>query len=97
MTYSFHPEARRELEQAIDYYEGRASGLGYEFSLEVHSAIQRIADFPEAWEQMCPGIRRCMLKRFPYAVLYSTDREHTYILAVMHLHRRPGYWADRVD
>ena len=37
-----------------------------------------------------------LVESFPYAVLYSTDREHTYILAIMHLHRRPGYWQDRL-
>jgi hypothetical protein len=51
MTYSFHPAARRELKEAIDRYEGRDAGLGYEYSVEVHNALQRIADFPEAWEQ----------------------------------------------
>jgi plasmid stabilization system protein ParE len=96
MTYSFHPEARRELEMAAGYYEGCATGLGFDFSLEVHNAIQRIADFPSAWEELRPGIRRCLLKRFPYAVLYSSDGEHTYVLAIMHLHRRPGYWQDRL-
>jgi len=28
MNYSFHPEAEKELNEAIDYYEGCKNGLG---------------------------------------------------------------------
>lgn len=39
MTFAFHPEAETEFYAAIDYYERCASGLGYDFSAEVYSAI----------------------------------------------------------
>ncbi len=95
MSYSFHPEARSEFEEAIDYYEGREVGLGYDFAVEVHHAIQRIVDYPEGWAELEHGIRRCLVRRFPYGVLYAVHEDEIVILAVMHLHRRPGYWRDR--
>lgn len=72
MSYSFHPEARSEFEQAIDYYEDREAGLGLDFATEIHSTIQRIVDYPEAWAELERGVRRCMVRRFPYGVLYAT-------------------------
>ncbi len=42
MTFSFHPEAEAEFNKAIDYYEEIESGLGFDFVIEVNSAIQRI-------------------------------------------------------
>lgn len=39
MKYSFHPEAEIEFIEAIGYYEERESGLGYDFAIEVYSAI----------------------------------------------------------
>ena len=51
MRFSFHPEAEEELNQAIDYYEDREPGLGYDFALEVYAAIQPIVKFPKAWGQ----------------------------------------------
>ena len=36
MKFSFHPEAVRELENAIEYYENMERGLGYDFALEVY-------------------------------------------------------------
>jgi hypothetical protein len=46
MKYSFHPEAKEELFEAINYFEKCRSGLGLEFSREIFSTIQRIIHFP---------------------------------------------------
>ncbi len=49
MTFSFHPEAESEFYEAIDYYEDCESGLGYDFSIEVLTAIQNMVNYPTAW------------------------------------------------
>lgn len=95
MNYFFHPEAEKELIEAVDYYEGIELGLGYDFALEVFSAIQKSADFPDAWTPLKDKIRRSILKRFPYGIIYSKERKGLFILAIMNLHRRPNYWKDR--
>ena len=95
MMYSFHPEAKAEFLEAIDYYEGCANGLGYDFSIEVHSAIQNILIHPAAWPVLEEDVRRCLTNRFPYGILYSIEPDGVFILAVMHLHRIPGYWKHR--
>lgn len=71
MKYSFHPEAENEFLYAIEYYENCEEGLGYEFALEVYSTIERTIDHPKAWPIFKDGIRRCMVSRFPYGILYS--------------------------
>ncbi len=95
MSCSFHPEARAEFLRAIDYYEGCAAGLGRDFATEVHGTVQRIVDFPGAWPELKGDIRRCMVRRFPFGVIYVSRGDDVVVLAVMHLHRRPGYWLDR--
>lgn len=97
MTCSFHAEAAREFEKAIEYYEVREAGLGFDFASEVRGAIQRIVDYPEAWGELQPGVRRCLVRRFPYGVVYAIHSSQIIILAVMHLRRRPGYWRDRTE
>jgi len=47
--------------------------------------------FPEAWSKMSENTRRCLVNRFPYGVIYSTNEEEIIILAVMQLNREPGY------
>lgn len=95
MKYSFHPEAEEEFLQAIDYYEDCKKGLGYEFSVEVYLAIQRAVTFPFAWQVITGDIRRVLVHKFPYGVLYSVEAKKIFIIAIMHLHREPFYWKKR--
>jgi plasmid stabilization system protein ParE len=96
MSYRFHPEAEAELNLSIDYYESIEPGLGYDFALEVYETIQRVVDFPKAWTTLDGEVRRSLVKRFPYGVLYSEEADGILILAVMNLHRAPDYWKHRV-
>ena len=95
MSFSFHPEAEEELRAAIDYYEDREAGLGYDFSLEVFTAIQNIIAQPNAWPVMEDDVRRCLVNRFPFGVLYSLEPTTVFVVAVMHQRRRPDYWRSR--
>jgi hypothetical protein len=96
MSYRFHPEAEVELNLSIDYYESIEPGLGYDFAIEVYDTIQRVLEFPKAWTILDGEVRRSLVKRFPYGVLYSEDAGDILILAVMNLHRAPDYWKHRV-
>jgi hypothetical protein len=96
MMYGFHPEAEAEFLDAIEYYEGCKLGLGYEFAIEVHSTIENILSYPNAWTILEDDIRRCQVRRFPYGIVYSQDGDVIFVLAVMHLHRDPDYWKNRV-
>ena len=95
MNFSFHPEAEEEFNKAIDYYEDIELGLGYDFALEVYSTIQLSVEFPKAWAVLEGEVRRCLVKRFPYGILYSEEENGISILAVMNLHCKPDYWNHR--
>jgi len=95
MNYSFHPQAQVEFERAIEYYETCQKGLGYDFAIEIHNTIQNVINFPDTWPVLRLSIRRCLVRRFPYGILYSIEPEGIIILAVMHLHRSPNYWKHR--
>ncbi len=97
MRVIFSPEARLEFEEAERYYNRQVQGLGERFRAEVGSALPRI----RAWPLSCPrehgDIRRLILSRFPYKLLYSVEVDHIYVIAVAHQHREPNYWIDRID
>lgn len=95
MTFRFHPEAERELREAVEYYEDIEPGLGYDLSVEVYFAVQRAVTYPQAWSVLDGDIRRVLVRRFPYGVLYSEQEGSLLIIAVMNLHREPGYWKGR--
>jgi plasmid stabilization system protein ParE len=95
MTYSFHEEAEKELFLTVDYYEKLQKGLGLRFSKQVSDAIKIICEFPLAFPKIDLKTRRCLVNKFPFGILYQTNEENIRIIAVMHLHRKPGYWKNR--
>jgi plasmid stabilization system protein ParE len=92
---SYHRLARRELSEAAQYYESESPGLGAAFLDEVERCTSAIANFPEAGPLITETIRRRLVLRFPYALLYSIKPDRVRVLAVMNLKRRPMYWVGR--
>jgi hypothetical protein len=43
-----------------------------------------------------PEIRRSLLARFPYTIVYGIDAQTIIVIAVAHTHREPRYWIDRL-
>jgi toxin ParE2 len=89
--------AEIELDHAIRWYESLAPGLGDAFLIEVLAATDRIVRYPEAWQSLDEGVRRCRLSRFPYGLIYTIENGDILVLAVAHLHRKPDYWRDRLQ
>ena len=69
--------------------------MGLDFAAEVREAIERAFAMPLAWIQIEPGIRRVLVHRFPFAVLYAENDGGLFVLAVMHLRRASDYWIHR--
>lgn len=89
--------AQAELDEAITWYAEQAPGLGDAFLIEALKTIQLIENFPQAWHPLTPLIRRCRLRRFPSSVVYTQDGTDLLVLAIAHQHRKPGYWAHRLN
>lgn len=96
MNYSFHSLARKELIDAIDYYNECQDKLGLIFAEEVYKSIQLILQFPQAWSPFSKNTRRCIMNRFPYGIIYQEIKNKILIIAVMQLNREPLCWHKRV-
>ncbi len=95
MKVSYHPKAADEYDEAIDYYEDCQTGLGKQLTQEIDASIKLILTFPTAWTLLEGEIRRILIRRFPFGLLYISRNDEIYILAVMHLNRNPNYWKER--
>jgi hypothetical protein len=87
------------MDEAYEHYEGQMSGLGSDFLNEVLTTFKRIKLNPESWSPFSKRTRRCLMKRFPYGIIYQIreNDDELLIVAIAHLHRRPGYWKDRIE
>jgi len=92
----FISPANNELDEAVRYYDHQLPGLGFRFFQEVSAAIDRIRFMPEAWTKIGERTRRCLLKGFPYALLYIIEPSEILITAVANLHRNPEHYNDRI-
>ena len=95
MRVIFSYYAKLELDDATCYYDLEYQGLGQRFKKEVRGAARRISEYPEAWSIERGEVRKCLLHKFPYKLLYSIEEDHVFIIAVAHQHRKPDYWIDR--
>ena len=84
MPVRFLQIAEIELDEAMQWYESQAPGLGEAFLIEVLSAVHRISLYLEAWHPLDEQVRRCRLNRFPFGLIYTVGR------AVIPLARLPA-------
>lgn len=96
MKVIFHPEASEEKLESARFYEARSEGLGWDFLASVEETTRRIEQFPEAGPVERASIRKRIVPGFPFTILYEVQGDQIFIAAVMHQHRRPGYWRERV-
>ena len=97
MIYEFHPEAEQEFIDAAAYYERNVTGLGERFGSEVRYTIERLLEYPDLGSPIDADLRRLMLTRFPFFLIYSFTTDLLWVVAVAHARRRPGYWRSRVN
>ncbi len=86
------PAAERDIAGAFTWYRQRSEGAAEAFRLEVFDIVDRLADMALTRAADGDGLRKRILKRFPYTVFYEVDRAQVTVLAVAHQRRRPGYW-----
>lgn len=92
----FHAEAEAEFRAAIRYYDEERAGLGAEFQEEIEQAVDQIVRMPGAFSPYGEeGLRKYVVRRFPYSVFYLELDEMIWIAAVAHQRRLPRYWVHR--
>jgi len=96
MKVRFLIPAQSEVDDAVAWYDSQSRSLGIQFLDDLDRTVRRIVAYPFASTKIEEGLRRCLLSRFPYGIIYGIDSETVIVIAVAHLHREPRYWIDRL-
>ena len=96
-----HPDAAEEAEQVTGWYEKEHPGLGRDFEAAVDAAMNLlegnpIPSVPVLGASAEQRVKRLILKRFPYDVVFVERTDHVWVIAFAHHSRRPGFWRDRL-
>jgi toxin ParE1/3/4 len=89
------PEAEADLLAAKTWYAAQRPGLEDDFRNEVEQAPQRIRKLPTTPRILYKGVRRVLVRRFPYGVYYRVDANQIGVLSVVHTSRDPSVWQSR--
>lgn len=91
----FRRQAREEFDAAGDWYERERPGLGRAFLAEVERVLQTVVSNPDTFPEVLEGIRKAVIKRFPYCLYFRIRGEVVVVLAVFHSARNPAAWRTR--
>ncbi len=89
------PRANLDVAATFDWYEMEQGGLGLEFLDALRATYDRVADSPHAYQDLRSGVRRALVRRFPYAVYFAIEGDAVVVLAVLHVARDPAEWQQR--
>jgi toxin ParE1/3/4 len=94
---TFHPEAQREYQAAIGWYQQRNAAAAARFVAEVERIVAAIAEHPDRYARYDDEFREAGLQqRFPYSIIYRIEPSgDVLVMAVAHASREPGYWQGR--
>jgi plasmid stabilization system protein ParE len=93
--YRFLSAAEEEMVAAALFYEAAAVGLGRDFLDDVQQAIESLREYPEIGAEVGIGLRRTLMHRFPFTLIYAVEADDILVIAIAHARRRPGYWQSR--
>jgi hypothetical protein len=101
VIFAVLPEAELEAAEAVIWYDDQRLGLGDDFLFELTQALDRIRRGPAELPRLesysgLHDVRRCLLKKFPYLVIFAYRPDDVAVIAVSHARRRPLYWLDRL-
>ena len=91
------PEAERDVRKAFSWYESQRHGLGRELVAELDTIYERLSENPYLYADIHSGVRRAVVRRFPYAVFYLVAETEVRVLAVIDMARNPAVWERRTD
>jgi plasmid stabilization system protein ParE len=95
MNLEFLPEARRDIFEAVEYFESRKTGLGARFRNEIAGILNHVASAPTLWRERPGGYRRANCPVFPYYIAYFIRGNSIIVAAIAHGHRLPEFWKQR--
>ena len=95
--YRFLLPAEEEMTEASVFYEAASPNLGVDFLDDVQRGVDLLRAQPAIGQSVGSGLRRILLHRFPFCLIYAVEVEAILIIAVAHQRRQPDYWRERVE
>ena len=88
-TLRFLPEVEEDVIAGYAWYEEKASGLNEDFLRMFYAYVGEIPRNPKLYPKVYREFRRCLLRRFPYAIYFKIEGKEIIIFGLFHCARDP--------
>jgi hypothetical protein len=88
--------AQADIESTIEYYNGKRTGLGHEFWIEIKEKLIDIENNPFQFQLIQDETRRANLSRFPFGIFFIVSDLIVNVFGVIHFSRSPIIWQKRI-
>ena len=65
------PGAEQEIASALEWYDQQRSVLRFRFAAELRRVLRHVAQNPYMFPLDEDGVRRALMRRFPYAIFFG--------------------------
>ena len=95
--YRFLSLAEEEMSEAAVFYDAAFVGLGTDFLEDLQQTINIVRAHPEIGTRVDVNLRRALLHRFPFSIIYAVETDAILIVSIPHHRRHPEYWRSSID
>jgi plasmid stabilization system protein ParE len=94
----FSKSASDDLTETLGWYKEQKDGLEKRFISETSKILKRLEVFPKSFPIVHVKIRKALLNKFPYKILYFIDdsNHEVHVIGVVHQSRHPDFWKNRM-
>jgi len=79
-----------DIEIAFSWYEKQRQGLGFEFLDCIEQAVINIIMLPEMYQESYANFRGCVIRRFPFTIFYTIEKEGLIVHSVFNNRQDPS-------
>lgn len=96
-TFELDSSAEAEFYETVAYYKQFETTLYQDFIQDFDNTVQNLVSFPNAGQPYLLKTKRIFLRRFPFSIVYKIYKDELIVaFAIMHMRRKPDYWATRI-
>jgi toxin ParE1/3/4 len=89
-------EAENDFDCSYNYYFDQNPKLAGEFFHHINTGLGNIKKSPFTFREVYKGIRKFIVKKFPFVIYFTVDNQTIKIIAIFHTSRNPQIWTGRI-
>lgn len=91
------PAAEIDFDDAVAWYEAHDECVKIDFIEAVDSTLKFVQASPASFPITHGStVRKALVKKFPFIVLFTVEADRIYVYSVFHTSRNPIVWRGRV-